>query len=78
MANREDHVEYVKTQTVKLLLAGPLISDENEEPIGTMLLVEADNRKSVETYAQNDPYNKAGLFTEVRITAINITVNNLT
>jgi uncharacterized protein YciI len=78
VANRGDHVEYVQTQNVKLLLAGPLINDKNEEPIGTLLVVEADSRKDAETYAQNDPYNKAGLFAETRITAINITVNNLT
>jgi len=77
LANREEHVEYVKRQPVKLLLAGPLMNDETDKPIGTLLVVEADNRSDVEHYANNDPYNKAHLFTEVRITAINITVNNL-
>ena len=77
LANREAHVEYVKGQPVKLLLAGPLMNDETGKPIGTLLVVEADGRSDVENYAENDPYNKANLFTEVRITAINITVNNL-
>ena len=77
LATRDAHVEYVKGQPVKLLLAGPLMNDETDKPIGTLLVVEADGRSDVEYYAENDPYSKANLFAEVRITAINITVNNL-
>jgi uncharacterized protein YciI len=77
LVNRDDHVEYVKSQSVKLLLAGPLMNDEAVDPMGTLLIVEADKRSDVESYAENDPYNKAGLFAESQITAINITVNNL-
>ncbi|MEE2745896.1 MAG: YciI family protein, partial [Pseudomonadota bacterium] len=77
LANREKHVEYVKNQSVKLLLAGPLVNDQTGDPIGTLLIVEADERSDVENYAENDPYNKAGLFKETQITAINITVANL-
>ena len=70
-------MEYVKSQSVKLLLAGPLMDDETGDPIGTLLIVEADERSDVEDYAENDPYNKAGLFQDSQITAINITVTNL-
>ncbi|MEE3000183.1 MAG: YciI family protein [Pseudomonadota bacterium] len=77
LANRDKHVEYVKSQSVKLLLAGPLIDDISGDPIGTLLIVEASERNDVENYAENDPYNKAGLFKESQITAINITVTNL-
>jgi len=77
LANRDKHVEYVKSQSVKLLLAGPLMDEETNNPIGTLLIVEADNRDAVENYAENDPYNKAGLFSESKITAINITVTDL-
>ncbi len=77
LANRDKHVEYVKSQSVRLLLAGPLIDDISGDPIGTLLIVEASERNDVENYAENDPYNKAGLFKESQITAINITVTNL-
>jgi uncharacterized protein YciI len=77
LVNRDDHVEYVKSQSVKLLLAGPLMNDETVDPMGTLLIVEADKRSDVESYAQNNPYNKVGLFAESQITVINITVNNL-
>tara|TARA_B110000196_G_C20920771_1_gene555109 strand:- start:326 stop:490 length:165 start_codon:yes stop_codon:yes gene_type:complete len=53
------------------------MNDETVDPMGTLLIVEADKRSDVESYAENDPYNKAGLFAESQITAINITVNNL-
>lgn len=77
LANRDKHVEYVKSQSVKLLLAGPLMDEKTDDPIGTLLVVEANNRDAVESYAKNDPYNKAGLFSESQITPINITVTNL-
>lgn len=77
LENRDNHVAYVNSQSVKLLLAGPLLDDDSGNPIGTLLIVEADRREDVEDYAENDPYNKAGLFSESQITVINITVNNL-
>ena len=77
LANRDNHVDYVKSQSVKLLLAGPLMNDDTGDPLGTLLIVDADKRSDVEHYAENDPYNRAGLFAESQITAINITVNNL-
>ena len=46
--------------------------------MGTVLIIEADSMEDAEKFAQNDPYYKAGLFEEIKITAINITVNNMT
>ena len=77
LENRDNHVAYVNSQSVKLLLAGPLLDDDSGDPIGTLLIVEADRREDVEDYAENDPYNQAGLFSASHITVINITVNNL-
>jgi uncharacterized protein len=68
-ANRAAHVEYVKSQSVKLLLAGPLLADDNETSIGTLLVVDAPSRQLANDYANNDPYAKASLFKEVHVTA---------
>lgn len=76
-ANRDDHVKYVNSQDVDLLLAGPLMNQAFDKPIGTLLVIDAENRDAAEAYAANDPYNVAGLFQRVDITEINITVNNM-
>ena len=75
-ANRDEHVNYVKNQDVDLLLAGPLMNESFDEPIGTLLIIEAANREIAEQFMKNDPYYSAELFETVSITKINITVNN--
>lgn len=67
MANRPDHVEYLNGLGDKLKLAGPYV-DSNDQPIGSMVVIEADNHQEVEALATQDPYAKAGLFETVEIT----------
>ena len=69
--NRPAHLEYVKSGVAKLCLGGPLVQEDHETPKGTLIIIEADNLEAAENFATNDPYNKAGLFAEVRVTALN-------
>lgn len=64
-ANRPDHVAWLKSCTVRV--AGPLLADDNETMIGSMLIVEADSRAEVEAMLPDDPYAIAGLFESVEI-----------
>ena len=76
-ANRDQHVKYVNNQpSVDLLLAGPLMNKNFDEPIGTVLIIETNNREIAEKFVKNDPYYAAELFETVDVTEINITVNN--
>ena len=74
LANRPAHVEYVKSGPNKLLLAGPLMQEDHETPKGTLLIIEAENLEEAEAFASNDPYNQAGLFAEITVTALNKTM----
>lgn len=78
LANRPDHVDYVKARGPKLLIAAPLIADDGETPKGTLLIIEAENMAEAKAFAEDDPYAKAGLFKEVRIDNLTITMNNTT
>jgi uncharacterized protein YciI len=40
---------------------------DDGKPIGSLVLIEAENKPSIETIAANDPYAKAGLFASVDI-----------
>lgn len=75
MANRPDHVEYLNGLGKKLKLAGPYV-DDNDQPIGSMVVIEADNRQEIEALANQDPYAKAGLFESVEITPWKWVFNN--
>jgi len=68
-ANMPAHVEYVKSQSVKLVLAGPLMAEDHQTPIGTVLVVDAENLAAAQAFADGDPYRKADLFAEVRVNA---------
>ena len=72
MENRPDHIDFLKkhdgTDTpVQVLLAGPLRSDDGETMIGSVLVLEADNKSDIDKFAANDPYAIAGLFQSVSI-----------
>ena len=66
METRATHLEYAQSLGSKLHLAGPMLDDSNK-PIGSLIIVEADDEPHAREIADNDPYNKAGLFLEVGI-----------
>jgi len=68
MENRPAHVEHLKSLGDTLFAAGPLLADDNETMIGSLVVIEADTKADVETFATSDPYAVAGLFESVTIT----------
>lgn len=46
---------------------GPLLSDDNEEMMGSLIIIEAENKEGALKWSEADPYNKAGLFKSVEI-----------
>lgn len=67
--NRPAHLDYLKSQSDSIVFAGPLTDDAGETMLGSLLVIEAESRKQVEDFCAGDPYAKAGLFAETKITA---------
>ena len=67
LANREEHLAYVDASDLKMEVAGPLLSADGDGMIGSMLVVDAEDRAQVEAFATSDPYRLAGLFDSVEI-----------
>lgn len=63
MENRPAHLAYLEAS--KVAFAGPFI--ENGSPVGSLVVIEADDLATAEEWAANDPYAKAGLFDAVEI-----------
>ena len=59
-------MKYVK-DTGMVRYAGPLLSDEDETMMGSLIVIEAENKEEALNWSKNDPYNKAGLFQSVKI-----------
>ena len=74
MATRPTHVEYLKECEAKgiLKMAGPLLGDD-EKPIGSLLVIEANDMAEAEAFAAGDPYAQAGLFASTEIRPFNWT-----
>ena len=63
--NRPAHVDYLK-ETGVVSQAGPLLNDEGEM-IGSLVVLEVEDMAAAQTWADNDPYAKAGLFENVEL-----------
>jgi len=65
MQNREDHLKYVaETNVVKF--AGPFLSEE-DTMIGSLIVIDVDDKEAAELWSKNDPYKKADLFRRTEI-----------
>lgn len=76
MANREAHLVYVGGFRDQLRLAGPML-DEGGDMAGSIILLEMDSLAQAQAFAADDPYNKAGLFERVDVTAFRPTLGKL-
>ena len=63
-ANRDAHLAYLAA-TGCVSLAGPFLTEGAMS--GSLVVIEAADRVAAESWAANDPYAKAGLFSAVRI-----------
>ena len=77
LATRAAHLDYVGAAKVTVMLAGPLL-DADGNPNGSMFILEAANEDEVQKFAENDPYEKAGLFAGIEISPFNIVTGSLT
>lgn len=67
--NRPAHLDYLKANLDRLMIAGPLLADDGVTVQGSLLVIEAADRAAAEAFAAGDPYAKAGLFASVTIKA---------
>jgi len=58
--NRPAHVEYIKQ--FNLMAAGPTLADDGETMNGSVIIIDLPDQSAVDDFMANDPYAKAGLF----------------
>ncbi|MBL4786119.1 MAG: YciI family protein [Cohaesibacteraceae bacterium] len=64
---RPDHVAFLKGSNGAIQIAGPILDDQNDGMIGSVLIVEANDRNAVEALLAKDPYKAVDLFQSVEI-----------
>ncbi|MEQ8357554.1 MAG: YciI family protein [Kiloniellaceae bacterium] len=65
--NRPAHLDYLKSNLQRIVIAGPMTTEDGQAPIGSVIIVEAADRAAAEAFAAGDPYAKAGLFESVTV-----------
>lgn len=66
-ANRPAHLEFIRSQTDKVLIGGPMLTEDGSGMIGSMAVLDVPDRAAAEAFARDDPYARAGLFESVVI-----------
>ena len=75
MSSRPAHVAFLNGLGSSLKLAGPF-TDDAGSPIGSLVVIEAEDRVAAGKIAGQDPYAVAGLFSTVEIRAWKWTIKN--
>ncbi len=62
---RQDHLQFLATRDVRF--AGPMLSDDESQMIGSVVVVDCPTMADAQALAAADPYKQADLFAEVTI-----------
>jgi uncharacterized protein len=65
--NRPAHLAHLKAHEAQILVAGPLLGDDGQAPVGSLLVMDFGDPEAARKFADDDPYAKAGLFQSVDI-----------
>ncbi len=72
---RPAHLDYFGKFGSRLILGGPMLDDDGN-PAGSMLVIDAADEAEANDIAAHDPYKQAGLFAEVSVIAFKTVIAN--
>ncbi len=65
---RPVHLDYLVAHKHLLLAAGAQIADDGSGGNGGVIIVDTDDRAEAEQFIADDPFTKAGLFADIKVT----------
>ena len=66
-AHREAHFAYLEKHRDILVLGGALLAEDGTTRTGSVLIINVPNLAAAETFSRDEPFRKAGLFRDVKI-----------
>lgn len=63
------HRDYLATEPIKVVMSGPLVSDDGASVVGSLYMVEAESRAEIEKFQAGDPLVAADIWQTVEIRA---------
>jgi len=70
------HRDYLATGPIKVVISGPLTSDDGQSVIGSFFMVDAADRAQVEKFQRNDPLFRSGIWASAEVRAFTKRVDN--
>jgi len=67
--NRPDHLAYLEQHAERLFAAGPLLGDDGDTVVGSLIVIDCPDREAAEQFSRADPYRIVGLFESADIKA---------
>lgn len=75
-ANMQAHRDYLATEPIKVVLSGPLTTDDGKGIVGSFFMVDAADRTQVEQFQRKDPLFNSGLWASVEVRAFAKRIDN--
>ena len=66
-AVRPQHKAYLAAVAERIAFAGPLLSDDGLQMVGSLLAIDFDSRESAQRWQQDEPFTRAGVYASVAI-----------
>ncbi len=63
---RPRHLDYLNSRIAQIKAGGAMLN-QNDEPMGSMLIIEAEDQAAAEAFAAADPFAKEGVFERVEV-----------
>jgi uncharacterized protein YciI len=76
LALYESHKAYLASAKVRTVISGPLLGPDHETMIGSLFVLDASDRETVEAFNAADPFSRAGVWKTVKIHPFNKRVDN--
>ncbi len=65
------HLDKAGDYAVDVVTAGTLVADDGETPVGSVFVIDAEDRAAVDAFTRSDPYHANGVWGSVDIHAYN-------
>jgi uncharacterized protein YciI len=67
LQNRAAHLDYLRLNSGSIKTCGPFLSDDGTRMIGSLLVIEAEDRGTVDALLKRDPYRAVDLFQSIEV-----------
>lgn len=67
LSTREAHLAFLARHDARVKLGGPFLDAEGKNPIGSLLVIEAEDDAAARALLAEDPYAQAALFASVEL-----------